>query len=78
MEDHTVPYEKKELVYTASKLDQHLKGNYHSRERQIMRAFDIDADGQPPKSACPICKKSFITKGFIAHVAKDHPEQVAF
>jgi hypothetical protein len=74
-EDPTVPYEKKDQKWSASKLDEHLKGTYHTREKELMRAFHIDADGQPPKSTCPLCKKSFVAKGFNQHVADNHPEQ---
>jgi len=78
LEDPTVAYEKKALKYNLAKLDLHLKGNFHTREKQIMRAYAIDADGKPPRSLCPICKKSFVAKGFIAHVAHAHPEQISF
>jgi hypothetical protein len=74
-EDPTVPYEKKDQKYTASKLDEHLKGNYHSREKEISRAFHIDAVGQPPKAVCPLCKVSFVMKGYLSHVREKHGNQ---
>lgn len=76
--DPTVPYDKKKLRYTHSKLDHHLKGNYHDREKQIMRAFHIDEIGTPPKAVCPVCHKSFVAKGFIKHIMGDHSDQLLF
>jgi hypothetical protein len=43
-----------------------------------MRAFHIDAVGTPPKATCPLCGKSFVAKGFFAHVTAKHSEQVIF
>jgi hypothetical protein len=60
--DPIVPFDKKKLVYSLAKLDQHLTGNFHSREKQIMRAFHIDAVGTPPKATCPLCGKAFVAK----------------
>jgi hypothetical protein len=66
LEDPSVPFDGKKQVYSLAKLDQHLKGNYHSREKQIMRAFRIDAVGTPPKATCPLCGKSFVAKVSLA------------
>jgi hypothetical protein len=41
-----------------------------------MCGWHIDADGKPPKSTCPLCKKSIVNKGFIAHVEEYHKEQL--
>jgi hypothetical protein len=74
--DPTVPYQKQAQKYSKSKLEEHLLSNYHDREKEIMRGWHIDADGQPPKSTCPLCKRSLVAKGFIAHVEEYHKEQL--
>lgn len=74
--DDTVPYEKKKQLYTLTKLDDHIKSNYHSRESQIMRAFHIAKDDKG-RVECPLCRKRLPAKGFIAHIEEEHNEQIA-
>ncbi len=75
--DDTVPSNKKTQTYTMSSLDKHLKQDYHSRESQLLRAFDIDKDGSG-KVNCPICHDMTLTRrGFIEHFKDVHDDQMA-
>lgn len=83
--DDTVPYSKKTETYSRTKLDRHLKQDYHSRSAQLLRAFIIDYPDK--KGACPLCKEEAAedsddeeictTTTFIQHVKEAHFEQFA-
>ncbi|KAK6429522.1 hypothetical protein LTR95_014330 [Oleoguttula sp. CCFEE 5521] len=78
--DDTVPSDRKDVRYTASKLSSHLKGKFHDRESQILRAFHIDAD-EDGKAPCTICGKMLNAKGGrgvtpVAHFQKHHEDEL--
>lgn len=71
--DPTVPYSYKTKLYVRTKLDQHLKQDFHTREAQLMRAFHIDKDDHG-NAKCPGCDVEGGARGFIKHLEAEHPE----
>ena len=76
--DDTIPYAKKEQKYTLSSLDKHLKGDYHSRKAQLLRAYEIDKDGSGNVD-CPLCPDVKLNRRkFMPHFEEFHDDQLAF
>jgi hypothetical protein len=76
-----VSYQKKAAVYTHSKLNQHLKSNFHSRREQFLRAFNFDKDDKS-KCRCSRCgdgsNEMHGPGAFIAHMEDYHREIMEF
>lgn len=70
--DPTVSDDIKNQIYNRSKLDRHMKGNFHSREQEVQRAANNTAvDG---RLNCPECNKEMAKERFTKHLESDHPE----
>lgn len=79
--DPSVSYQKKDLKYTHSELNQHLKSNFHTRREQVLRCFNIDKDDNG-ECRCPCCgdnsTEMYKAKAFISHMESDHRTVMKF
>lgn len=71
-----MPQTAKDKLWIAAKLNIHMKGEEHSREASLRRAFKLYAASKlDGKVDCPLCRGlAFKTqKRFMQHLRKHHP-----
>ena len=73
--DPTVGQDKKAKKYTLLKHDSHIKSDFHSRESELRRAFNIDVDDRAAVNF-PLCARRLNFQRFLKHVREKHSEQL--
>jgi hypothetical protein len=73
--DATVPLRQQAKTYTRSKLDEHLRSNFHDRREQVKRLFRLDKN-DVGTFKCPCCSanhpKWWREEECLAHMESEH------
>lgn len=73
--DPTASAEKKNKKFNRSGLDTHVKSDFHARENELLRAFNVDRDSKAAVT-CPLCLRRRNVQRFLKHLREKHHEHL--